>query len=1414
MSIIDKMNLYLELLEMPADMIKSIQSKYIIFVDCVTGVSDKSIIEKNKDTYVVLLSNQMIDFMTFLYESKSLSDENNKLGIIFNKNNNSYIAVIANNLKKSGWNIKDIDSLNDIKVALESWGVDETSNDSMFDINEEDYEDEEEIEEIEDIANKVTEDIFNIDEDDYEGEEESLIDEEISIEDDKESSDGVETSDDFEESIIPDNDNEKSVDLFNHTEEKSFNTRVHSDDEDDTVDLEEDIKYNEKVIRIEREEAKKEKVIGDTIETEEKEEDWQKEEECNPENLEELPGEVDNAVNSILQRVEGVMRNCFELDTAYGVITKNGIMRYHTDKETGKLRIDSPKPQNGLSEMEMLYTSILKAAHIRLTETNDPRIVPNYKNISGRTVINGINTKAMNYYPGQMLKYALGFVNKKRYTTWGKFSEALKVSIKTLLYEFYKREDKNGVNEYYTYRNKIIEIFSNCLLVTYYSSAEIRIRVSLIGLESSFEETCRNILSNISIMSNSNISILPVKGYKDVVDIQIISDLDTALSTPAWDYKALQVKFNNNRVPSLTEEGLPIGIKVNREIVDYKLDPSTRFLTFIAAGSGSGKGVLTLSLTASAIGSGVPLFYVDFKPDMAPVFWELEEKLGVESFIYDCNVEYHKNSQSTGFLLGGTLPKKVEKLLSENACALMYMRALALMCAIADKRSKQPTNDKGLLFVFDEIQSMQRMIMSTVTKVNNLYSENLDDGDSDIRDYCLKLLNWMSNLDDALEKYVNTTGRVSSVYSIFIGQNATAGLWNSIIPTIKIGKKGVQKPFLSRLLTSGTVTKIVGKGTTNSPYGLGGANIDQVELKYVQNYRYFGLYDGAEAKSGSVEIFKPFLTLNSDDIFSRCWLRGMGKMYGLKFGAANTSKEQLINMNQKYIENMQKAFPGDGKYTNEYGVHPGVGLIGLASMYCNGDIERLRESLKSSWDFINEFFRESRLNKKYNSPTSYMYDMSTDAWLSQEELEKYGEDIEEDEEEVNKPVEKSDNTGTGLDTGLKMEDRIKEPKRYQINFDENEENTYNIGGDIEDIGDIEGIEDIGGIGDSDIIIDDGVKTRDKTKVEAENSFNKAVEEFRKRMISSDEGNETYTENPEYAEASQDISFTIPELTGYNEKQDYKIGGKSGRQIFITPSNTSKILGLTKENAVLAILPKYDSTEKFSKGFFKSMKGTDYEFKRRWKCILDAVAGDINRMIIKRLVIFEDAIVFNKKHVATENILFGDEDIRIEDIVNFRETAKMFPNIASIMIDEVILSAAQVELGDPVDGLFRVFKNLNKLVIVQPGCAGTVKSITRKELQDEKAKAVYDEIENRNKMEVTIAGKNPKMSTSRPGEQNKIWKACNNFRSARWKDAKNSVTNKNQKYFKGAFMASISVLALAVGIPFWIGGKVKGMVSGK
>ena len=82
------------------------------------------------------------------------------------------------------------------------------------------------------------------------------------------------------------------------------------------------------------------------------------------------------------------------------------------------------------------------------------------------------------------------------------------------------------------------------------------------------------------------------------------------------------------------------------------------------------------------------------------------------------------------------------------------------------------------------------------------------------------------------------------------------------------------------------------------------------------------------------------------------------------------------------------------------------------------------------------------------------------------------------------------------------------------------------------------------------------------------------------------------------------------------------------------------------------------------------------------------------------------------------------------------------------------------------------------------------------------------------MEVTIAGKNPKMNTSRPGEQNKIWKACNNFRSARWKDAKNSVTNKNQKYFKGAFMASISVLALAVGIPFWIGGKVKGMVSGK
>lgn len=664
--------------------------------------------------------------------------------------------------------------------------------------------------------------------------------------------------------------------------------------------------------------------------------------------------DIREVVKAIINRNEAVFRGCVELDRPYGMLYEKGMLKYKISDE-GTLQL-IPGVASGNSTFEKLYKAVIEGAGTRLVNAPDLRNVPNGNNIVKSNI---------EYFPGFMFKYALGLVDNKKYSNWSGLSKALDKSIDTRLRQLMK------LGLFFNNEEKIQRAYSTAILVlSYESGGVIQLRVSLPGHridQNRMEESIRSIMT----YRNANIAIQHSMGFEDVVDIKIIQDEEKFISRPYWAYKAMKVKIQNNEKPSLNA-GLPIGRKLNDEIVEYKLDPSDGFMTFVAAGSGAGKGVLTLSLVAAALGSQIPLFYMDYKPDMAPIFWDMSKQFGVNTFAFDGMSE---NDGKRTYKKSHGIPKELENDLGGFTGPLMYLRCLQLMCVIAQYRQEHGARDNGIMFIFDEIEKVQSSVKEAYAKIKSLNTahkpktvKGVKEEADMVYNYTSVLLDWIANVDGNLTAYTVTTGRASNTFTLFIAQSPDYGTWSSLNLDKDI-------KLFGKITNSGTVVKILGKGTSSSKYGLGGTAggklISEKERKYIENYRFFGMYKGKSTDSGKIDVFKPFLTLNSDDIMEKCWVGGMGKRYG-----AGTLSEQ------QYIANVAADHPGENGFTNKYGVHTGTGLLGLTSMYCNGDTEAIKNGLKASWDYVVQFFKETGLDKKYASPVDYMFDNSIDGFMT------------------------------------------------------------------------------------------------------------------------------------------------------------------------------------------------------------------------------------------------------------------------------------------------------------------------------------------------------------------------------------------------------------------------------------------------
>lgn len=649
-----------------------------------------------------------------------------------------------------------------------------------------------------------------------------------------------------------------------------------------------------------------------------------------------LEKDIGMYVASVVERVKAVCETCFQLDNSLGMMVPGGICGVKLDN--GALR-NTLNKSDLVKDIYVVLVSCLK----------DRLICSNEKEITSEALA---DRKGYNYFPKAVVGYALGLVGKYKYNTWATFESAFREYLTSLFQEY---ADKGMLD----YVNKLINALSTMIVVLMYEKGVgIRFRLSVPGNEFN-SELFESKLKASPTFSNASIVINTMGKTRDTYDIQIMQDFEKYLKEPAWGYKALEAYMHNGKKPNIYS-GLPIGRKLNGEIVEFKLDPSEKFLNFLAAGSGAGKGVLTLSILAACLGNGIPVFYVDCKPDMAEVFWNMADKYSVKTFAFDGA----RNEHPYGYMATQGIPDEVYEEFSGVATTLVYLKALEWALIVAKRRTITNNTSPELFFVFDESEVAQANVISVIDAINRVRNnpehkpKSKGDEGSETYKYATKLASWICKLDTDLSDFIKATARKGAVLSLFIGQSTLADNWRSA----KLNGQDIS--LFGQVLRAGTVFKFLGKGTSG-PYGSDGAKITSQERMCINNYRFFLQAKGAKPGEGA-EVFKTFLTLNSDNPDDTCWKKGIGNDIWRKSG----ENPEL------YHKNLARKYPGGKQWSNEYGMHKGTGFEGLASMYCDNNTQVIADALQLSWDYSNSVMEELGLNKTYDNVGEFLYDFS------------------------------------------------------------------------------------------------------------------------------------------------------------------------------------------------------------------------------------------------------------------------------------------------------------------------------------------------------------------------------------------------------------------------------------------------------
>ena len=1463
-------------------------TKYALLADAYIGSAGKDMIVKNKDTYSILLNSTVVDFVLLMQQRGMLNNtmaNYPNMTKMFDRNSDAYITKIVKKLSESGTVQlrKDID-INNVREAMSLWGIESTSDASGADVIDITSDDGADIGfqfddiDMSDISfdedeGMVSDGIDDIDDsgllgDDAEDSEEDISFDEGDLEGYTEDNvtGPVEEPKKPEVTEAPKNEAVEEV--------KAAMATVGSLSQED-IDAAADNAGQDAVRELIE---GRDKQIEDAIAAHRKAEEKRATDEAINSSIESSidKSEITKVVNMIMASYDIMYQPLFQ-ETPAGLLTSQGIL---TCKSDNSLQV---RGGNGNAYAQIYMESIQNLVGNKLRELD-------YHEEISTKCINEDGSLKYNYIPNFHVRNIYGIYRGEdgtlqRENKWSEFRLKL-VKILTKSVEKILTSFKGGPRERLQLGLNLVELFTTVFIVEDFDmNKSMKMTFKSMSISGKDHSLCSEIgkmigdgrafpidTSTVDIVNNET-------GDQGVHQLLAVFDVNAYKSEVLFSYKPISKILESGGKIGLAQTLLGRDIKGRN--VTYNFASPQAVDTLIIAGSGSGKGVVTLNILATMIASGSPVVYVDWKPDMAAMLWDMERATGARILAIDGLAGRTKDGQEPvrNYGIGHSMPKIPG--ITDTLNIIPYMKAFQSMIMCAQARNigyMGMENTKKMYFILDEAQAMNKEMGKLKGEVETYLKENKpskNNPETEDYKYVKKLKKFLDSMFSGAVTFRNTTGRTGNIGAILLGQQSDCTAWAT----------GALKRDTFGFLVGNCSAKLLGKDAVdNTKYSLNGCTPKGSEL--LGGMGYFALVPRAVADKGSqdsIKVLKSYLVLNENDYVPGNPGRCTGTI--LTNQTDPNIKESIINndyLNPDGTLNHRVGFQGLCEYIGS--MMPDFNLNkNLESGYV--EVETMLKGLgiiaPGRYRDVEQFWFDCSYDSLWS--TSELLDLiknggtvdslrESDDSYDGDEIQILGDDPFADisggitgdfgDEAGNGGKQ---GTGTGANTGqgaaaaqgvgaaqfggfgaptagtmTARMDEIQRRKAEQERRKAAEAAAAAQGGqtgptqstmtpppntttrpiikDTFDLGE-EDEEDR-----SDRFVDEtppvGAQPGTISHRElADDEFEDTEEAFDSGFNNGYSAGHRNGHYAGYQQAIEDMQAQgIPVNNGRTrtvftgatkpyempptERTIYTSGGKTGRVVYMTPEETTDVLGLTPENSVLISMPEYDALESTAGRLFDSLWGTQYQFKKRWKRILDGVVPSSRAGMITRMTIMEDVIAFNKKTVATLNILGGDEDIRIEDIVEFKSTAKKFPNIREIILDQTIFARAQAEFDEPFDGIFNAFTRLDALAVMDHSTMKPVIMVNRQQLRDRNARAQADELAARaaakNQLEAMAAAKNPNLKSKSPGYKNNVYKSCMEYSSAGWKNAGEAMT-KNGNWGKGLGYAVGGVLTLGVGL---------------
>lgn len=962
------------------------------------------------------------------------------------------------------------------------------------------------------------------------------------------------------------------------------------------------------------------------------------------------------------------------------------------------------------------------------------------------------------------------------------------------------------------------------------------------------EHVISSLTESLNLGNSKSVRLQQIGNYENgVLDLNIIYNDKAYSQDSLFAYQVLDILEEQGIRPSW--DNVILGKKKDGTIMTYNFKSTKNPIYALYASSRAGKGVMTLNLITSALADGCTLMYLDGKPDMATTLGNVAWGKGKEAFVFngvqgirsvlELDNPLCKRPVSPFYDIGN-VPKgifRTEDNLKKFAELTTYMRGLELMCKIAKERTASNPKE-WLVVIFDEVKQVSASQANILNKMDEALAmrkkEKGPDGkpiNEKTDELCIFIKSykeWLADINEDFITCVSSTFGFANMTVFFVWQETDfpEHYRGSVIANAVISAQS-------------KIIKIVGaRAAMKNGSTVFGTPASLKDCKwYDENFTdekkggYFAI--GAKVDSDdSMVVFRPF------NVYSDA--KGKSKILE-NAAASGLSESDLIGVSLDENGNVINEVGFEGYATKllaRFGLDPATQLE-KGFVYANDMVQQL--GLGDS--LLNYMYNCHEFGSKVSGMPAGIADTSEDDSKSKVsegfDIDRFSfgdNDLEDVSEDIHKNEQRTVNktkSNTGLFGGysgavsfdeedpiidkdeLKVKPNLMELSRSGVNFfsDDNEDDEII---DFED----STYETPESSMDKDYIEDDDIldfwnDEDDPIQKAAKENIDSSAGDFVDQSNTSENTNNTLHDTEE-ADARnrvfvnpRDILNKIlihPEEMPFSQSKTAEATGNGSRRFRITPEGTSNAWELTDENCILAMMPSYDTSERFSNRFFRTIKGTSWEFERRWAIVLKSVAARVSsRDLVTRIELTEDSFSVNKRYVALVGVLGGFEDIQFKDIVNIAAMAKKFRNIKELKMDKAIYNVVLLEAGDeePVEYLFRILSNLQVLRVIGAGDDGRTVKIDRSGFKQmhSQLERMRNEEKLKAQMKAVAASKDPRFSERSPGEQLGAFKSAGQFFGPVRDAARSQYKKSSRSFIGGTTLSFLTAGAIVTGAVF-------------